>query len=346
MDSVTLTPCTLEQLPGADNLFQSGFWGAFKEQFDQRALAFDAGTFPLVVYIRKYGPGMTLAYVPHGPMMINPERQETPPEEPGTYLMEITELLLPHLPQNCVFVRFDLPWRMSDDYVGFVGIHPPLVKASVDIQPPSTVILDISRPEDEILAGMKSKTRYNIRLAEKKGVVVREAGTGELEEWYEMYTETARRDQITIHEKEYYTGLFRLAETFPGPKPELQLFMASIDGKNAAGIITAAFGGRAVYLYGASNNYKRNYMPAYALQWHAIRRAKEQGCRGYDFFGIPPTNDPDHPMHGLYRFKTGFGGEIVHRFGCWDYPIKHVLYTISGAGEKLRNFYYKKVRKR
>ena len=354
MGSVYLTPCTLEEIQASNNLFQSGFWGSFKEKFGQRTLAFHIGTgtpkdnnkIPLLVYIRKYGPGMSLAYVPHGPTGFTSTEAENPPEEPGLYLKDLTEALIPHLPRNCVFIRFDLPWKMSDAYVGFLGIHQPFTKAPVDIQPPSTVILDISLSESELLQNMKSKTRYNIRLADKKGVTIREASPEELEAWYEMYKETAERDQITIHEQAYYTEPFRLLKTFPGPKPELQLLMASIDGKNAAGIIVAAYGSRATYLYGASNNYKRNYMPAYALQWHAIRWAKARGCSSYDFFGIPPTNDPDHPMHGLFRFKTGFGGEVVHRFGCWDYPVKTALYNLSGTGEKVRNFYFKKIRKR
>lgn len=354
MGSINLSPLPPEDLKGSDNLLQSGFWGRVKEQFGQKALAFhiEGGggngeeTVPLLVLLRKYAPGMTLAYTPHGPQSSSSDRPEVPPEEPGEYLREVTEALLHYLPRNCVFLRFDLPWRMSDDYVGFLGIHPPFTKAPVDIQPPSTVILDLEKKESDILGQMKSKTRYNIRLAGKKGVRIREGESSELDAWYEMYLETAKRDRIAIHGKEYYTAPFRLAETFPAPRPELRLFLASVDNIDAAGIIVATFGKRAIYLYGASNNYKRNYMPAYALQWHAITWAKQSGCTSYDFFGIPPTNDPDHPMHGLFRFKTGFGGEIVHRFGCWDYPVKPVLYNLSGSGEKIRDFYYKKVRKR
>lgn len=351
MTQITLTPCTAEELPEGNNLLQSGFWGSVKKEAGQELLPFRIdssadGSVPLLVYIKKYAPRLKLAYLPHGPVRLDGDVPETPPSEPAVYLETITEALRPHLPKECVFIRYDLPWRMSDDYVGFLGLQAPFTKAPVDIQPPSTVILDISGPENGILKQMKSKTRYNIRLAEKKGVVIEEEGIEGIENWYDMYKETAKRDQITIHTKEYYEAPFRLLKTFPGPKPELRLFTARIDGKPAAGIIVAACGSRATYLYGASNNYKRNYMPAYALQWEAIRWAKARGCISYDFFGIPPTNDPDHPMHGLFRFKTGFGGEIVHRFGCYDYPVKPALYKVSGAGEKLRNFYYKKVRKR
>jgi len=344
----SLTPLALEELKQNNNLLQSGFWGAVKALSGQRVIGFmiEDNDAPLVVYLRKYGPGMTLAYIPHGPQLASNSTPETPPEEPGSYLQEITDGLQPQLPKSCVFIRYDLPWRVSDDYVGFLGLHLPFVKSQVNIQPPSTVLLDISLSEDDILQQMKTKTRYNIRLAGKKGVQVRQAAMKEIGNWYSMYEETARRDQIAIHSETYYKTPFELAENFTGLKPKMKLFMATIEGKDAAGIIVAAWGTRATYLYGASNNFKRNYMPAYALQWEAMKWAKSEGCKSYDLFGIPPTSDPDHPMHGLFRFKTGFGGEIVHRFGCWDYPLKPALYKISGTGEKLRNFYYKKLRKR
>jgi lipid II:glycine glycyltransferase (peptidoglycan interpeptide bridge formation enzyme) len=95
-------------------------------------------------------------------------------------------------------------------------------------------------------------------------------------------------------------------------------------------------GKEATYLYGASSNIKRNLMAPYALQWKAIQDAQSSGCIVYDLFGIPPNEDPDHPMAGLYRFKTGFGGSIIHRPGSWDYPCKPLLYTLFKRAEHLR----------
>ncbi|MGL4987163.1 MAG: lipid II:glycine glycyltransferase FemX, partial [Treponemataceae bacterium] len=100
----------------------------------------------------------------------------------------------------------------------------------------------------------------------------------------------------------------------------------------------------AVYLYGASSNEKRNLMPAYLLQWVAIKDAKESGCIQYDFYGIPPTDDINHPMHGLYRFKTGFGGRIVHRVGSFDIPFS-IFYLPFRLAESLRSFWFKKIKK-
>lgn len=347
MAAVTLEQVALEKIPQSSNLLQSGHWGAVKESAGQKALAFLIhGGAPLLILLRPFGPGLTLAYVPHGPAAPGTEIPEIPPEEPDRYLREVTEELKRFLPKSCVFIRYDLPWAIPDDYVGFLGLHQPFRKASVDIQPPHTVLVDLTPEEKEILGQMKSKTRYNIRLAFRKEVKVTEEPEDRLPVWYDLYTETAKRDKIAIHGPDYYTAPFAAAETFAGPKPKIKLFFARHDGELLAGIIVACFGSRATYLYGASTDVKRNYMPAYALQWRAMQWAKSEGCTEYDLFGIPPSQDPSHPMHGLYRFKTGFGGKIIHRFGCWDYPLKPALYTAARAGEKIRNFYYKKLRKR
>ncbi len=347
MAAVTLVQVALEKIPQSSNLLQSGYWGAVKETAGQKALAFLIhGSTPLLFLLRPFGPGLTLAYVPHGPGAPKTNTPETPPEEPDTFLKGVTEKVSPFLPKSCVFIRYDLPWAIPDDYVGFLGLHPPFKKSAVDIQPPHTVLVDLSPEEDTILGQMKSKTRYNIRLAFRKGVTVTEEPEDKLPVWYDLYRETAKRDKIAIHGFDYYAAPFSTIKSFAGPKPKLKLFFARHEGELLAGIIVACFGKRATYLYGASTDAKRNHMPAYALQWRAMQWAKSEGCIEYDLFGIPPSQDPDHPMHGLYRFKTGFGGKIIHRFGCWDYPVKPVLYTVAQSGEKMRDFYYKKLRKR
>ncbi len=120
--------------------------------------------------------------------------------------------------------------------------------------------------------------------------------------------------------------------------------MASFEGENLAAIITLFTKNQAIYLYGASSNSHRNLMPAYLLQWQAIQDAKNHGCQSYDFYGIPPTDDENHPMHGLYRFKTGFGGEIVHRTGSMDVNLSP-LYAPYAVAEKLRLIWFKKIKK-
>ncbi|HUX11839.1 MAG TPA: peptidoglycan bridge formation glycyltransferase FemA/FemB family protein, partial [Spirochaetia bacterium] len=250
-----------------------------------------------------------------------------------------------------LFVRFDLPSPVHGDSAApakldFRSVLAGMTPAPVDVQPPSTVVLDITAAPEAILAGMKAKTRYNIRLAERKGVEVVRAALDRFDTFYRLYRETAGRDHIAIHSEEYYRTLFELSNTFSGRSPLIRLYLAVHEGEELAAIITAFYGRRATYLYGASSNEKRNLMPAYLLQWRAMNDAKEAGCREYDLFGIPPSDDPLHPMSGLYRFKTGFGGEILHRPGCWDVPLRQGMYAAYRVAEWARSFYFHRLRKR
>jgi len=305
-----------------------------------KANAFDcrhgSGSFALLVLVRSLPLGQRLAYVPHGP--------ETPEPAEGreAFLTALARALRPHL-KGCLFVRFDLPWgswsRMPADLKRGGGLS----KAPVDIQPPDTVILDLAYAEEALLAAMKAKTRYNISLAAKRGVEVEEGTLEDLPAWYSLYRETARRDRITLHSFDYYREQFLLASRVRSP--ELKLLLARYRGELLAGIIVALHGEEAVYLYGASSDARRNLMPSYALQWEAIRLARRRGCCTYDLFGIPPSEDPAHPMHGLYRFKTGFGGRILNRLGCYDYSYSRAGCAIYRQAEKARALYYQRLRK-
>lgn len=314
------------------SFLQSALWLSFKSSFGWKAFTFLFKDEPLNVLVRRFRGGFSLAYLPYAPS-----------EKYRNDMGEISLFLKKKLPSNSVFIRYDLPWHTESE--GFWPDAPcGFRKAPADIQPPSTVLLDISLSEEELLKNMKPKTRYNIRLADKKGVVVSGCGVEKLSVWYGLYEETAARDKISIHGFDYYKKLFELADR--EKEADLRLYLASAEGDVIAGIIVLFYGKEAVYLYGASCGRKRETMPAYALQWRAIRDAKKAGCSEYDFFGISPSEDPSHPMYGLYRFKTGFGGKIVHRPGCWDFPCRPFLYMLYCKAESLRRFYYKKLKKR
>ncbi|MDR1278241.1 MAG: peptidoglycan bridge formation glycyltransferase FemA/FemB family protein, partial [Treponema sp.] len=148
--------------------------------------------------------------------------------------------------------------------------------------------------------------------------------------------ETARRDGIAVHSLDYYRALFELCRNYPGGGQEARLYLASHNGDPQAAVITLFRGEAAVYLYGASSDRNRNLMAPYLLQWRAMIDAKAAGCRFYDLFGIPPNEDPGHPMAGLYRFKTGFGGRIIHRPGSWDLAYRPLRAGLFRAAESLR----------
>jgi lipid II:glycine glycyltransferase (peptidoglycan interpeptide bridge formation enzyme) len=331
---------------GAVSFLQSDFWGRFKARFGWKVFAFSvawntaspsAGADgSLLVLYRRLGPGLSFAYAPWGP--------EAPPggdSVRGAALEELSAGLKALLPSDTAFIRFDLPWIGGDFAVSRKNLRlfgKALRRAAADVQPPDTVIIDLAAGEGEILARMKNKWRYNIGLAEKKGVSVRRAGPEELPSFYRLYRETARRDGIAIHGISYYETLFEAAAD---SAVDIRLYLAEHEGEDISGVITLFRNAEAVYLYGASANHKRSLMAPYALQWRAMRDAKASGCAFYDLYGIPPDEDPSHPMAGLYRFKTGFGGTIVHRPGCWDYackPLVTALYrTAEAARKKLRD---------
>lgn len=347
---ITVEPVPLSVLDNHGLLLQSGFWGFHKSTSNQDPKAFiiktaDLGiTSALLILVRKVGFHFSIAYAPFGPV-ITSSSIDFPERELLSVLPAVSRILKSFLPNGTVFIRFDIPW--DKDFLSSLDKKTvKLFKRSpVDIQPADTVVVDISPTEEEILSNMKSKTRYNIRLAEKKGVRVIEGTPADLATWYAIYQETSLRDRIAIHSLDYYQGLFTNSEKYPGHSPEVKLYLALSDDEVLAGNVVVFFGKTATYLYGASKSQKRNYMPAYALQWRTMQIAKEKGCSFYDLFGIPPTNDPSHPMHGLYRFKTGFGGEIVSRGGCWDYPLLPTLYSVTAFLERLRYIYYKKIKK-
>jgi len=325
----------------ASSFLQSGFWGNFKAQFGWEAFAFRAiwkteankqeEEKTLLVLRRRLAPLFALAYVPWGP--------ELPDEVPfQAALEELARCLKEKLPKDTVFIRFDPPWLSDSNDQSTVP--PSFIRAEADIQPPDSVILDLTQSMDSIVENMKPKWRYNYKLALKKGVKVRQGEKNEIEIFYKLLKETSKRDKIAIHGFDYYKALFYSNYN----TPDIRLYFAEYEGDTLAVIVTLFRGSDAVYLYGASSDNKRNFMPAYALQLKAIQDAKTQGCNNYDFFGIPPVNDKSHPMAGLYQFKTGFGGKIIHRPGSWDYSCRYIFYRIFRIVEKIRST-FKKLKK-
>ncbi|MBN2738544.1 MAG: peptidoglycan bridge formation glycyltransferase FemA/FemB family protein [Spirochaetales bacterium] len=338
----TVKKAGLESLEQGRHLFQSVFWAEFKTHWGWNAEAFIISTSkedcPVLMLSKTLGAGKSFGYIPFGPWLSRPE-----PEILAQAAHEIAALS----ESRPLFVRFDIPWAIGlETRPPFPPALPSLVKSPVDIQPSSTVILNLELSEDKLLDDMKAKWRYNIRLAMKKQVEIREEDISFLPRWYALYRETSARDKIAIHSFQYYESLLETGKKKGPGFPEFKLFSAFHDNDFLSGIIVARYNNVAIYLYGASSNEKRNLMPNYLIQWKAIQWAKSRGCDSYDFYGIPPEDDPAHPMHGLYRFKTGFGGVILHRFGSYDCVLSKVGYSFYRAAETLRNFYFKVLKKR
>jgi lipid II:glycine glycyltransferase (peptidoglycan interpeptide bridge formation enzyme) len=181
---------------------------------------------------------------------------------------------------------------------------------------------DLRRSDDELLAAMKPKTRYNVRLAEKRGVRVRVAspiGESDAQILYAMYAETGRRDGFATRAAPYYFDAWRAIKAVG--------LIAERDGQALAGLVLFHFAGRAWYFHGMSRTAGREHMPSYALQWEAMRWARAAGCSIYDWWGAPEhTDDAGDGMAGVWRFKQGFGARFVEGIGAWDYAPSAALY--------------------
>jgi lipid II:glycine glycyltransferase (peptidoglycan interpeptide bridge formation enzyme) len=340
-----IAPADLACCDNAASFLQSGFWGSFKARFGWNARPFLATweapsdpplrtVLPLLVIHRPLALGASFAYVPWGPEP--PWEPEQSPDDTAktAMLRSLAEDLRALLPENTAFIRFDPPWHTEGADAAAPLVCSPFSRSAADVQSPDTALVDLRAEEDAILGRMKSKGRYNIRLAHKRGVRVRSCGAEGLDQFYALFRETARRDGISIHALSYYRTLFDHCAVYPGQ--ELRLYLADLGEKPLAAAIVLFRKNTATYLYGASSNEDRDVMAPYAVQWQAMRDAKAYGCAEYDLFGIPPSADPDHPMAGLYRFKTSFGGRIIHRSGSWDFAYKRLTRQVFSAAEALR----------
>jgi len=339
----------LSQHPNA-HLLQTGEWGELKSAFGWKAVRVITGNVGVQILFRKLPLGFTIGYIPKGPVCSNP-------------LFAITDGFWRELNTVCrnnrsIFCKlemdsWDIEFLSFEPYqlFFFLSTAPnPRVPAAMriplsiifgslinnhwltsphNIQPPRTIVIDIRGAEEEILAKMKQKTRYNIRLAEKKGVTVR--AWDDIDSFHKMMLVTGERDGFGIHSLEYYRRAYELLH----PKRMGEILVAEYEGKPLAALFVARNGNRAYYLYGASTDEERNRMPTYLLQWEAMKWAKARGCEEYDLWGVPDEDETTleanfetrhDGLWGVYRFKRGFGGELKRAVQAMDRVYNPLLY--------------------
>lgn len=247
---------------------------------------------------------------------------------------------------SAVFLRIE-PEELSADE----GVKSYL-KKSLDLQPKKTLLLDLAKSEEELLKEMGQKTRYNIKLAEKKGVKII-AGTSfggaddikaenDFIEFWRLMSLTGERDAFRLHGAAHYRNLLRAGKVDGDidinnknadekKNSEIKLFFASVDGKNIAAGLFCFFGDRVTYMHGASDNEARNFMAPHLLQWEMIKQAKKEGYKYYDFYGIDEKKWP-----GVTRFKVGFGGFVKEYPGTYDFVFRPIIYGLYEFLRKLR----------
>jgi lipid II:glycine glycyltransferase (peptidoglycan interpeptide bridge formation enzyme) len=198
------------------------------------------------------------------------------------------------------------------------------------IQPPRTLIVDLRGDEEQVLGRMKQKTRYNIRLAQKREVVIQ--ASADLETFHRLMSITGDRDRFGVHSLAYYRRAYEIFH----PRGDCELLLAEFQGEALAGLMIFTHGSRAWYLYGGSGSGHRDRMPNYLIQWEAMRWARARGCTEYDLWGVPDEEEEAleaqftsraDGLWGVYRFKRGYGGELRRAAGPWDRVYQPVLYT-------------------
>jgi len=311
------------------HVLQTYRWGHFKAQFGWRAIRLVLTDRQAVVgmaqlLLRRLPLGLCIAYLPRGPVIA--------PRDLLAREQLITRAIAIARENRAIFLKVEPPWSEADDSPDWwvaQGLRP-----APTVQPRSTILIDLSGPEEEWLRRMKQKTRYNIRLAARKGVEVREGTYEDLRHFHELMVVTGERDRFAIRDLAYYQKAW---EAF-APAGMATLLLATYDGELLAGLMPFACGRTAWYMYGASSNRHRNRMPNHALQWAAMRWAKAHGCTTYDLWGIPDDVGEDtggttgakrsgrDALWGVYRFKQGFGGTVFRTVGAYDAVLSAPLY--------------------
>lgn len=328
----------LAQLPNAHAL-QSWVWGQFKSRWGWSAMPLlltvsQSSWEPLAaaMVLKRKVPRLpfSILYVPKGPALDYNDGALR-----RTVLAELEQIARR---QRAIFVKIDPDvvrgWGQEPERPSPIGskfvreLKDRGWRFSADqIQFRNTVEIAVGRPEEELLMEMKQKTRYNIRLAGRKGVSVR-AGTAEdFPTIARMYEKTAARDEFAIRPLDYYLDAWRSFYEAGMAQP----LLAEYEGDPIAAVILIRYGDRVIYMYGASTNRERKRMPNYLLQWEAIRWTRAQGCEIYDMWGAPDKFVESDPLWGVWRFKSGFAGQVVRHIGAWDYaarPFWYWVYTV------------------
>ncbi len=316
----------LASFPDA-HILQTAHWGELKASFGWnvvRLIAPNSIACGAQLLFRRLPFGFSLGYIPKGPVG------------------QDWDALWPEVDALCrrrraIFLKIEPDcWDLEKQ-------APPGFQSSQQvIQPPRTLVVSLLGKEAELLERMKQKTRYNIRLALKKGVVV--GLFNDVELFYRLMQATGERDRFGVHSLAYYEKVYNLFH----PRSECEMLLAEFKGEPLAALMVFARGRRGWYFYGASADIHRERMPSYLLQWEAMRWARARGCSEYDLWGVPDSEEDvleanftarSEGLWGVYRFKRGFGGLLRRSAGPWDrvyHPGMYRLYSmlVERMGER------------
>ena len=329
------------------HILQTRAWGELKGGFGWKAVYLvsedagqDRGITGAQILFKAQPLGLSAAYIAKGPLGCQAVDWNSPAGD--SFWHEVDRLCRK---ERAVFLKVEPDFW---DSTSQAGSSPVAARTSVpagfrpspqSIQPGRTLVVDLQGGEDQLLAKMKQKTRYNIRLAMKKGIVVRQSA--DLEAFHRLLAATGERDFFGVHSLEYYQRAYDLFH----PRRECELLVAEFEGQPIAALMVFARGSRAWYFYGASSSEHRERMPAYLLQWEAMRWARLRGCATYDLWGVPDEDEGtleaqftkrSGGLWGVYRFKRGFGGQLLRAAGPWDRIYQPAIYRLYSLWSKYR----------
>jgi lipid II:glycine glycyltransferase (peptidoglycan interpeptide bridge formation enzyme) len=318
------------------HLLQTSAWGRFRANWGWNLKRFVVrdGSGNLIAGVQaqvRATPLGRLTYVPRGPVC-----------RPGDPAWQVLLEALEHESQAGLALRLEPNWPDAPPSRSFLR-QEGLVEAE-PVQPPSTICLDLAASEEELLAGMKQKWRYNIRLAARRGVRIVEGASADMERFGALMAVTGERDGFGSRPPSYF------ADAKAAFGDSCHLYVAERGGEMLAGVMVFHCCRSATYLYGASSNSGRRHMPNHLLQWEAIRRAKADGLLSYDFWGIPDAvgraavtgTDPDEVprgqggLWGVWGFKRGFGGSVCRSVGAWDLVQSPIRYRLARLADLVR----------
>ncbi|MBI5411770.1 peptidoglycan bridge formation glycyltransferase FemA/FemB family protein [Candidatus Peregrinibacteria bacterium] len=313
------------------NLWQHPLWQQFQQAIGRKATFLydnpDEIHSSALVITHCLPGGFTWCEVPRGPLF------EADRLEALEKLLETIEAY--GRKEGALFIRYS-PYNLLN--------VPDSRRIAYDHQPQTSLVLDLTLSEDQLLAQMKPKGRYNIRLAEKSGVTV--APSSDVAAFHRLLCGTGARDEFGIHPQAYYEKMLKTFNDVPEGEdiyPRLQerghaqLLLATHEGCVIAGGLFIYLDDWGIYYYGASDYSRRDLMTPYLVQWTAIREAKKRGCRHYDFLGIAPEDAVNHPWAGVTEFKKKFGGTIVNYEQTQEVPLKKAFYLGYRLYKKFRH---------
>lgn len=315
---------------GDGGFLQSWRWGELKARYGWRAIrlalprrdgSLAAGA-QVLVRTRRLGPGgphVGLAYVPRGPLA------ETR-DDASTVVRAAIRVARDH---GASLMRIEPPTDLVAEAVRSCRFRP----STQFVQIPRTAMIDLEQSETDILGGFKSKMRYNIRLAGRRGVEVSVAAEdADFEAFVDLMGVTAARERFAIHHPSYYRDVWQWFRPDQGA-----LFIARYQGVPLAALMVVGAGGTAAYVFGGSSNQHRNRMAPHALQWAAMLWAKANGFARYDLWGMADPGDPSDAMAGVHRFKLGFNPDLVTYPGAFDLPLQSVRGRLLARALRLRD---------